>query len=115
MSAAVPVTATGTIADVNFVGFHHPEANTSAFDASYKANGVTAVEVNSDIGTLVAGTYVKLGMKYDSATLKLAFYVDGVKQASTKTLGMRLERTFRTTSAWRRSSGRRWPTQRLIR
>lgn len=88
LSAAVPVTATGTIADANFVGFHRPEANTTAIDASYKANGVTAVEVNSDIGTLVAATYIKLGMKFDPQDgNKLAFYLDGIKQASTKTLG----------------------------
>jgi len=88
LSAAVPVTATGAIADANFVGFHRPEANTTAIDASYKADGVTAVEVNSDIGTLVADTYVKLGMKSDpDDSNKLAFYIDNVKQASTKTLG----------------------------
>jgi hypothetical protein len=87
LSAAVPVTATGTIADVNFVGFHKPEANTTAFDASYKANGVAAVEVNSDIGTLAVNTYIKVGMKFTSADNILAFYVNGLKQAATKTLG----------------------------
>lgn len=87
LSAAVPVTAGGAIADVNFVGFHHPEANTTAFDASYKANGVTAVEVNSDIGTLAAATYVKLGMTYKRKDNILRFFVDNEVQASTKTLG----------------------------
>ncbi len=86
-TAVVPITATGAIADLNFVGFHKPEANTTAFDASYKANGVTAVEVNSDIGTLVADTYVKLGMKYKARDKKLAFYVNNAKQTTTKTLG----------------------------
>ena len=86
-TATVPITATGTIADVNFVGFHHPEANTSAFDASYKANTVTAVEVNSDIGTLVAGTYVKLGMKFDTTNNVLSFYVNGALQATQKAIG----------------------------
>jgi hypothetical protein len=92
LSAAVPVTATGTIADVNFVGFHHPEGNTAAFDCSYKADGVTAVEVNSDVGTLVAGTYVKLGMRFHpqdpraSGAATLRFYIDGVQQATTKTI-----------------------------
>lgn len=87
LAAAVPVTATGAIADMNFVGFHRPEANTTAIDASYKADGVTDVEVNSDIGTLVADTYIKLGMKFTSSDAKLAFYLDGIKQAATKTLG----------------------------
>jgi len=89
---AVPLTATGALADMNLVGFHAPEANTSAFDASYKADGVTAVEVNSDIGTLVADTYVKLGMVYDptpsttGTKAQLVFYVDGAKQASVATI-----------------------------
>lgn len=85
-SATVPLTAASAIADVNFIGFHKPEANTTAFDASYKADGVTAVEVNSDIGTLVAAGFVKLGMKYSTANNELAFYVDGVKQTTTKTI-----------------------------
>lgn len=85
-TATVPLTATGTIADVNFVGFHKPEANTTAFDASYKADGVTAVEVNSDIGTLAAATYIKLGMKYTTANNQLSFYVNGVKQTTSKTI-----------------------------
>lgn len=86
-SATVPLTmTTGAIADVNFVGFHKPVANTTAFDTTYKANTVTAVEVNSDVGTLVADTYVKLGMRFTTSNNKLAFYINGVKQASTKTL-----------------------------
>jgi hypothetical protein len=85
-TATVPITATGTIADINMVGFHHQEANTTAFDTTYKANTVTAVEVNSDVGTLVAGTYVKLGMKFDTRNNLLSFYIDGVKQAGTKTI-----------------------------
>ena len=85
-SATVPLTATGALADVNLVGFHKPEANTTKFDASYKADGVTAVEVNSDIGTLAVDTYVKLGMKFSTANNRLEFYVNGVKQANGKTI-----------------------------
>ncbi len=85
-TAAVPITATGTIADINMVGFHHQEANTTAFDTTYKANTVTAVEVNSDVGTLVAGTYVKLGMKFDTTNNVLSFYIDGILQAAGKTI-----------------------------
>jgi len=84
-SAILPLTATAAIGDINCVGFHKPEANTTAFDTSYKADGVTAVEVNSDVGTLVADTYVKLGMRFDGAST-LRFYIDGVEQASTKTI-----------------------------
>lgn len=85
-SATVPLTATGALADVNLVGFHKPETNTTKFDASYKADGVTAVKVNSDIGTLAVDTYVKLGMKFSTANNRLEFYVNGVKQANGKTI-----------------------------
>lgn len=85
-SATVPLTNASAIADINFVGFHKPEANTTAFDASYRANGVAAVEVNSDIGTLAVDTYVKLGMKFSTANNRLEFYVNGEKQAKGKTI-----------------------------
>lgn len=85
-TSAVPLTATGTLADINLVGFHHPEGNTSAIDTSYKADGVTAVEVNSDIGTLVAGTYVKLGFRFDTYSNQLTFYINGSAQAVRKTI-----------------------------
>lgn len=86
-SATIPLTmTTGAIADANFVGFHKPVANTTALDTSYKANGVTAVEVNSDVGVLAAATWVKLGMKFDTATNVLSFYIDGVKQTNTKAI-----------------------------
>lgn len=88
MSATgVPITtSTGALGDFNLVGFHKPEANTTAFDTSYKANTVTAVEVNSDVGALVANTYVKLGMKFDTTGKKLSFYINGVKQTNTKVI-----------------------------
>ena len=85
-TATVPLTATGTIADINCVGFHKQEANTTAFDTSYKANTVTAVEVNSDVGTLAANTYIKLGFKFDTSNNVLSFYINGVLQAAQKTI-----------------------------
>ncbi len=85
-TSAVPLTADGALADINLVGFHHPEANTAAYDTSYKANTVTAVEVNSDVGTLVAGTYVKLGFKFDTYSNQLTFYVNGSAQTTRKTI-----------------------------
>ena len=85
-SEIVPLTDASALADVNLVGFHKPEENSTAFDTSYKANGVTAVEVNSNVGALAASTYVKLGMKYVAKTKVLEFYIDGAKQAATKTI-----------------------------
>ncbi len=86
-SATVPLDAGGALEDTsNVVGFHKPEANTTAFDTTYKANGVTAVEVNSDVGTLAVGTYIKLGMKFDTSNNLLTFYINGIKQAASKTI-----------------------------
>jgi len=83
-SAIIPLTAGSALANVNSVGFHKPEENSAAFDTSYKADGVTAVEVNSNVGALVASTYVKLGMKLQDKVL--SFYINGVKQANTKAI-----------------------------
>lgn len=88
----VPLSITGTLVDTaNLVGFHFPEANTTAFDTTYKANTVTAVEVNSDVGALVVDTYVKLGMHFQPNDIgnganELVFFIDGVPQAATKTI-----------------------------
>tara|TARA_R100000458_G_C8207791_1_gene196263 strand:- start:42 stop:824 length:783 start_codon:yes stop_codon:yes gene_type:complete len=83
-SEVIPLTAASALSDHNMVGFHKPEENSAAFDTSYKANGVTAVEVNSNVGALVADTYVKLGMKFDPKDNLLRFYINGEEQASTK-------------------------------
>lgn len=83
-TAILPLTADGALSNNNLVGFHKPEANTTAFDFSYKADGVTAVEVNSDIGTLAAATYIKVGLHFEHRTSVLSCFVNGVKQANTK-------------------------------
>lgn len=98
-TAISPIAADGALADVNLVGFHKPAANTTKIDTTYKANTVTAVEVNSDVGTLVAAplvaartisTYdtghIKLGMKCLASDRKLRFYIDGIECANTKTI-----------------------------
>lgn len=87
ISATIPLVANGgALGDCNFVGFHKPEANTTTFNCSYKADGVAAVVVNTGVGALAADTYVKLGLKFDPKTGKLSFYINGVKQASMKTV-----------------------------
>lgn len=65
-SATVPIAADGTLADINLVGFHRLEADGDAMDAVYKADGVTQVTVQADALTLVAATYVNLGLKFVS-------------------------------------------------
>lgn len=85
-TAIVPLDADGLIANINCVGFHKDQANTTAFDTSYRANTVAAVEVNSDVGALEVDTYVKLGMKFDTTNNVLSFYINGVVQAASKTI-----------------------------
>ena len=85
-TAVMPLTAPGAVGDLNCIGFHKPEANTTAFDFSYKANGVTLEEVNSDIGTLAVDTYVKLGFLMHESDYKVRCFVNGAEQASTTTV-----------------------------
>ncbi len=89
LSATVPIAAAGTLADENFVGFHRLEGDGDAIDTVYKADGVTQVTVGTDAITLVADTYVKLGMYYEpfgdkDGAYALSFYKDGVRLASSK-------------------------------
>lgn len=94
VTAIVPLTAAGAVADVNFVGFHKPEANTTAYDTSYKADGVTLVEVNSDVGAIADATYFKVGMKMLAKDHVLRFYINGIEQANTKTIVNALGTSF---------------------
>ncbi|MES2156079.1 MAG: hypothetical protein V4510_13175 [bacterium] len=71
LTAISPITALGALADVGLVGFHRPESALGAagtggatVNFEYKASGITAVSQQKDIGTLVADTYIKLGLKY---------------------------------------------------
>lgn len=66
-TATVPITALGAISDNNMVGFRRTEAalGGALMDTVYKANGVTAVTVKAGAVTLVADTYVKLGMVFE--------------------------------------------------
>lgn len=79
-SATVPLTATSAIADINCVGFHKPEANTTAFNCSYKKIGATAVVVNTGVGSLAVNSYIKLGMKMQDG--QIDFFINGARQAS---------------------------------
>lgn len=86
LTATVPITAAGAIADVNIVGFHRLEGDGDQFDTVYKADGVTQVTVGSDAVTIEAATWVKLGFVFDPKTYVLTFYKNGVKLASSYTV-----------------------------
>lgn len=95
VGATVPITATGVLADNNMVGFLRPEtARTVAgtggaiMNATYKCDGVTAVNVQTDAVALVAATYTNLGLKFvaqrniGKGAGYLYWYQDGVIVAS---------------------------------
>lgn len=68
LTATVPITAAGALADTNLVGFQRLEGDGDFFDTVYKADGVTAVTVGTDAQAIVADTLVKLGMKFTPET-----------------------------------------------
>jgi hypothetical protein len=90
LTATVPITAAGAIADLNIVGFHRLEGDGDQLDCIYKANGVTQVTVQTDAlgvaplsSALVADTYVKVGMRYypnhyQLGKYWLAFFIDNI-------------------------------------
>lgn len=92
LTATVPITAAGALADVNLCGFFCPESGTSGVNTVYKADGVTAVTVGTGEAVLVADTWTKLGMLLVpsgdrvSGGYVLSFYQDGARLASTKVL-----------------------------
>lgn len=86
LTAVLPITAAGAIADVNIVGFHRLEGDGDYFDTVYKADGVTQVTVQADAAVIVADTWVKLGMVFDPAKNLLSFYRNGVRLATTYTM-----------------------------
>lgn len=95
LTAVIPITAAGALADKNLVGFQRPEtARTVAgtggaiMNAVYKVDGVTAVTVQSDAVALVAATYTNLGLRFvpkrniGRGVGYLYWYQDGVVVAS---------------------------------
>jgi hypothetical protein len=66
----------------SFVGFQKLYAESTALDGMYQASGQTKVDgaVNTDLNaikTLVAATWVKLGLRYQASPRKLTWFVDG--------------------------------------
>lgn len=63
-TATSPIAAAGTLANVNFVGFHRLEGDGDKLDLVYKADGVTQVTTLADAITLAADTVLRIGMTY---------------------------------------------------
>lgn len=87
MTAAIPITAGGVTSDHNIVGFFNGEADPDVFDTTYTANTVTMVTVKGDAVTMVADTYVKLGMVFNRrGDNLLEFFKDGNVLPNTKAI-----------------------------
>lgn len=86
LTATVPITAAGAIADVNIVGFHKLEGDGDQMDTVYKADGVTQVTLQADAVSLTADTYVKVGIVFNPRNNELSFYRNGVKLSTTYTM-----------------------------
>lgn len=96
LTATVPITAAGALADTNLVGFQRPESARSTagtggaiMNTVYKADGVTAVTVQTDAVALVASTYTKLGITYEptgdkAGNFALKFWQDGTQLSTVK-------------------------------
>lgn len=67
ITATSPIAAAGTLADLNFVGFHRLEGDGDMLDLVYKANGITQVSQFTDAITLVAATDFRIGLTFNPA------------------------------------------------
>lgn len=75
LSATVPIAADGTLSDNNLVGFHRLEGDGDKLDVVYKANGVTQVTLLADAVTLVADTFVKIGLRFEPTNSIGSYYI----------------------------------------
>jgi hypothetical protein len=80
----LPIAANGTLATEVFVGFHRLEGDGDQFDLVH-SDGSTATTLKADAITLVADTYVKVGMVFESDTI--TFYKDGGALDDTLSVG----------------------------
>lgn len=76
----------GTIADVDYLGFHTPEADPDGVDWAYnKASGGTDQIIIPNADTIVANIYAKWGFIYNyknAAARQIKCYIDGVLQST---------------------------------
>lgn len=96
LTAIVPITAAGAIADKNLVGFHRLEGDGDQLDTVYKADGITQVTVKADAisttalvhtaaGSLTTAA-IKVGMRYRAMNNTLYYYVNNVVLPDVKVL-----------------------------
>lgn len=73
----------------DLIGFQHLKAESTPVDGMYQVGGETKVDgaVNTgldSIAALVAGTYIKLGFRYDARPGTVRFFVDGVEDTGAR-------------------------------
>lgn len=81
LTTVIPVAADDTLSSHNLIGFHRDAGDGDMLDIKYRADGQTVQVVQADAVTLVADTYVKLGILYDTtadASQRIKFYKNGV-------------------------------------
>lgn len=79
---------TGALADKDFVGFQTLHASGEEIDTIYRISGGSVVQVKDNAGTMVADTWIKLGLVYDpnaESNKKMKFFIDGVEQGDSVT------------------------------
>lgn len=96
LSAIIPITAAGAIADKNLVGFHRLEGTGANLNTTYKCDGVTQVTVKSAAVSSTANVHtvagslttaaIKLGMRYVAAINTLYFFLNNVILPDVKVL-----------------------------
>lgn len=78
------IAAAGTMADKDYVGFHGLEGDGDTLDTVYNTAAGGGTTLKGDAITVVADTYVKVGIYCDGTTVY--FYKDGVLLADSVTL-----------------------------
>lgn len=82
-TSAVVLTDTASgLADLNLVGWHALDTDVRTIKSCYKANTVTAVDVESVATAITEATYVKLGFRKDVNGL-VTWFIDNLPQATT--------------------------------
>ena len=99
LTVDIPIIAAGAdthlIASKNLVGFKKPIADTTTYDAVYRADGQTAVVSIDGLGTLAADTYIKVGFSFDPKDAnQLSWFVNNQIQSTKVTVPDNTGTTF---------------------
>ena len=92
LASAVPITAGDALANKDMVGFFR-SAGGATMDTTYKRTGQTVRVVGTAKTTLVADTFIKLGIRYNANDQTVRFFVDGIELADKVKL-VALNRTY---------------------